>query len=360
MGLLDIFNNDAFSMVNLTLAIDKLPYVPARVTELGIFTEVPHDVNIAVLEMREGKISLLPTAQRGQQGQATQSNIPRKLYTVPIPHVPGWDAILAESLIGRRAFGSEGQLEAWSTEVNDRLTRMKQNHELTKEYHRIGALKGIVYEPDGTTEIANMFTVFGQSQYEIEIDFADAGTYDAANPSAYFKSIGQGVKRHIQNKLGQSRFTGIRALCGDEFFDAFINHSTVRRAYDRYLDTNQFSRTLQSGPGGFEFCEVIWENYRGFVGNAPFIASDECIFYPEGTQDVFIEAVGPGDFIECVGTKGKPLYVKQELMKYEKGVELHSQSNVLPLCTRPSVLVKGRAKADSIPSGTTVAPTLVT
>ena len=41
---------------------------------------------------------------------------------------------------------------------------------------------------------------------------------------------------------------------------------------------------------------------------------------------------------------GLPLYAKQEPRQFGRGTDVHTQSNPLPICLRPEVLVKG-AKA---------------
>ncbi|MBE0660736.1 MAG: major capsid protein, partial [Bryobacteraceae bacterium] len=43
---------------------------------------------------------------------------------------------------------------------------------------------------------------------------------------------------------------------------------------------------------------------------------------------------------ETANTLGLPLYAKQEPRKFGRGTDLHSQSNPLPICHRPEVLVK--------------------
>jgi len=37
---------------------------------------------------------------------------------------------------------------------------------------------------------------------------------------------------------------------------------------------------------------------------------------------------------------GQPLYAKQEPRDFGRGTDLHTQSNPLPMCHRPSLLVK--------------------
>ena len=48
----------------------------------------------------------------------------------------------------------------------------------------------------------------------------------------------------------------------------------------------------------------------------------------------------PADFNETVNTLGQPVYAKQEPRKFERGTDLHTQNNPLPMCHRPGVLVK--------------------
>lgn len=62
--------------------------------------------------------------------------------------------------------------------------------------------------------------------------------------------------------------------------------------------------------------------------------------FPLGTIDTFATYVAPADFNETVNTLGQPLYAKQEPRKFERGTDLHTQSNPLPMCHRPGVLVK--------------------
>jgi hypothetical protein len=56
--------------------------------------------------------------------------------------------------------------------------------------------------------------------------------------------------------------------------------------------------------------------------------------------DTFGTYFAPADFNETVNTLGQPLYAKQEPRKFDRGTDLHTQSNPLPMCHRPGVLVK--------------------
>lgn len=350
-SLLDIFNDDAFSVRELTIAVDKLPYAPGRLGKLNLFRNAPATSQMAIVEERHGKLSLLSAQPRGSQDQQAYGSARRKVRAFNIPHVPQWDAVLASDLEGKRAFGSTDQLEVFSEILNDRFTAMKNNHEVTHEYHRIGAIKGVVLDADGSTELVNWFTEFGISELEVEFNKYDAGTLDDADPAADWKTLSQTVIRHIRNGLGATPFKGVHALCGDNFFDALISHATVRRAYERWQD-GQIFRESQIGEGNvFSFAGIDWENYRGSIGAVDFIDTDSCRFFPTGTSDIFLEIPAPADFVETVNSRGMMMYAKQERMKWDKGIELHTQSNVLYMCTRPTVLVKGTLTNEAPGSG---------
>ncbi len=78
------------------------------------------------------------------------------------------------------------------------------------------------------------------------------------------------------------------------------------------------------------------------AGNArKFVADDEAHFFPLGTAMTFRTHFAPADFNETANTLGLPLYAKQEPRKFGRGTDLHTQSNPLPVCLRPEVLVKG-------------------
>ncbi len=55
---------------------------------------------------------------------------------------------------------------------------------------------------------------------------------------------------------------------------------------------------------------------------------------------MFITRYAPADYVETVNTVGIPYYSKAEAMRFNKGIELESQSNPLNLNTRPGAVVR--------------------
>lgn len=330
MSVLDVFSGTAFDMSSLTTAIDKLPLTPSRIGRLNLFKNMPVKTLTAQIEERHGKISILSTGARGTIGE-TGSRKNRVIRSFPIPHIPHNDEVVADEVQGIRAFGKETELETIAQVVNEKMEMMKMNHEITWEFHRAGAIQGIVLDADAST-LFNWFTEFSISEKVIDFDLSVATTN--------VKAKALEVQRHIRDSIGGTPFSGIRALCGNTFFDELVNHETVVAAFERWQD-GEFLRTTQTDESGFVFAGITWENYDVTVGTTDYIPATVARFFPIGAPGIFQRINAPANFIETVNTLGKPLYVKQERQKMDTGIDLHSQSNPLHICTRPAVLVKG-------------------
>jgi hypothetical protein len=148
------------------------------------------------------------------------------------------------------------------------------------------------------------------------------------------------VRRAIEDALGPLSYTGIHAFCGNTFWDELVAHASLATAFER-KDDGEFFRESQRATGGFMFAGVFWENYRGRVGDVDFIPAADARFVPLGVRDLFLEHYGPGDTIDTVNRPGQPIIVKQEPKPMDKGIDIHTQSNALMLCTRPEVLIRG-------------------
>ncbi len=340
MPMLDVFRSDAFSTVSLTAAINKLPYVPSRLGEMGLFVKKGIANTTAVVDEQLGRLMLVQTASRGTMPNAYGGKR-RQAKAFLVPHLPLNSAVMAEDVQNIRAFGSEAELETVVNKVNDKLAEMKQNLETTKEWHRIGAIQGIILDADGTTVIYNLFTEFSltQKNYTIDFSYGTSGSTDVVSSNTSVKQVAAQVKRYMQDKLGATPFQEIHALVGSQAYDGLITCHEVQSAYNRYME-GQFLRDQQARTvGGFPYAGVVFEEYRGWLGSTPFLPVGQFNFFPVGVPDLFQEIMAPADFIEAVNTVGQEYYAKQEIMKFDVGVELHTQTNPLMICNRPQVLV---------------------
>jgi hypothetical protein len=336
MATFDIFNDDAFQVSQLTQTIVDIPRVPTRLGDLGIFQEYGITTTTMMIERKGSNLQLVPTAPRGGVGQTLESET-RKLIPVATVHLPQRDSILADVVQGVRAFGSETEVQAMSQVVRQRLDKMKANLDLTHEYQRVGALKGLILDADGSSTILNLYTLFGMTQVTQFWNIATTGT--TADP----KELCVKLKRAIREKLGGRSFARVRVECSVGFFDKLIAHANMKKAWDLWQQ-GQFGRTDQS-ESDFEFGGVVFHIYEGGVGGTDFIEDGFAYAYPEGVRGMFQTAFAPADYMETVNTNGLPYYAKQEVLPFNKGVMLESQSNPVHLNTLPEAVIKLSAAA---------------
>lgn len=336
MPALDVFNSDAFSVLTLTDAINKVPYVPGQVMGLGLFQEVPVATTAVMIEEKDGVLYLVPNTPRGAAGKRNETS-KRKARSLVIPHLPAEDRILADEIQGVRAFGSDNQLETVQAVVDGRMVSMSQSLDATTEHLALGAVKGQILDADGSTVIYDLFTEFGVSQ-ATEVDF----DLDNASPTAgVLRQACAKVLRTISTNLGAATVRSAHAFCGSAFFDDLIAHKEVRETYLAQQEAAQLRGTYYGER--FMFGGIVWEEYRGSVGGVDFIHTDKCHIFPVGVPGLFKLYYGPADYIETVNTLGLPKYMKQSAdTRFNKFVELEAQSNPLPLCTQPKALIKGK------------------
>lgn len=325
---LDIFNNDAFSVASLTAAINQQDYKPGRLGALGLFQEEGVTTTTVTIEYNKGKISLIPVGERGKPYKPADRDA-RNLRSFVVPHLKTGDSILADRIQNLRAFGTESDLEAMQNVINQDLARFGRNLEATLEFHRIGAIKGLILDADGTSIIYDLYGEFGITQQSVSLGLATATTNVRGKVME--------AKRKSEDALGAAAASGYRAFCGSSFFDDFVGHAKVEKAWERWNDGENLRNDVR---GGFGFADVLWEEYRGKVGTQAFIGADEAYLVPEGVADLFITRFAPADYMETVNTLGLPKYSKQEPLPFDRGIEQEAQSNPLNLCTQPAAIIK--------------------
>ena len=341
MPSLNVFTQDAFSVLSLTDAINKAPFVPGRAGQLLDWAPRGVATTSVMVEERGGVLTLINPSGRGGPGDtiAKRKSTARLLS---IPHYQVDDFINADEVQNVRAFGSESEVMSVQQLVNERLEDHALGMDPTLEYQRVGALTGIILNADGST-LYNLFTEFGVSQ-ETEIDF----DLDNGSPaSGALRNAVAGAVRKMMDNLGGVPMIGAHAFCGDAFFDDLLAHTEVRASYTG----TDMAKVLRDGYvypngdrvyGAFEFGGVVWENYRGKNGSAAMVNTDKCHIFPVGVPGLYRTVYAPADWVETVNTLGLPRYSRQWLSQNGKGVHLESQMNALSYCTRPKVLIKGK------------------
>lgn len=336
---MDIFKGDAFGLISMSDAMDLAPYAPRMLGAMKLFRLEPVRTTVVAVESREGKLSILKTGVRGTVEDVYAAPI-RRARNFTVPHIPYFGFVMADEVQNIRTFGSETELQSVAGVVNEKLAGMREDHEVTREFHRVNALKGILVDSDNSTVIYNFYTEFGTSQQTSNFAVATDKPMAIANDVA--------VK--IGTSLGGAMFGQIIALCGNAYYNAMAGHADVLLAYERwakaggqpgdYLREGKLGSWYSLAMNSFTFGNIIFVNYRGTIGNVDFIPTDEAYYFPADVPGMFSEICAPADFAETVNTLGRPFYARQEPIRFNKGIQLHTQSNILAINKRPRAVVK--------------------
>lgn len=328
--MLDVFNNSAFTSLAMTDAFNKVPYLPGRLSRLGLFRERGVSTTQVAIEEKAGKLTVIPAQRRGEPPvNATPDK--RTMRSFVIPHFPKEDKIMAAEVQNVTRFGNPDQMAAVQDIVNERLASLGRDHDITLEWQRIGALKGLILDADGTTTLLNLFTEFGVSQqtHDMNLD----------NSTTEIRSQCHEIARKVEDELGEAPYTRLHAFCGKTFFDDFTSHALVKATYLNYAEAaDRLGRDVR---GGFEYGGIVWEEYRGKNATTPFVADTDAYVFPIGVPDLFVTYFAPADFIETVNTIGLPRYAKQAVeARFQRWVDIHTQSNPLSINLRPRAVVR--------------------
>lgn len=326
--MLDIFNNDAFSVTSLTDRINAMPFVPGQIGQLGLFNSRGISTTSLAIEEKAGVLNLIQSGKRG--GPARQhSTGGRKLRSFVTAHLALEDTVLADEVQNVRLFGSQDALQPVQYVVDERLGEMVSAHDATVEYGRVGAIKGQLLDADGTV-MYDLFNEFGVSQQTAAFALGTATTKVREKCMAAI--------RKIEGELGAISASGYVGVAGPNFFDKLTGHPTVEKAYEGWAAAETLGADLR---GGFRFGGIEWVEYRGSVGGTDFIGADEAYIVPRGVPGLFITRFSPADFAETVNTVGLPRYARVAVdPEFGRYIKLHTQSNPISLCTRPRAVVK--------------------
>ncbi|WP_420408692.1 major capsid protein [Hoeflea sp.] len=343
MSILDIFKDDAFSVTSLTGAMREIKHVPGYISRKRLFQVSSIDtLSVAIEKDKQQNLRIVPSSPRGGPGSTFGKN-KRSMLSMTVPHFQVDDAIYADEVQSVRGFGQEQQRETFMSKIANRAAEASQFFALTEEFHRLKVLTtGKLFDSDGTTVLADFLTLFGES-LPAELDFS----FDT-NVGGKLRKFCAGVHRQMAQILDGLPFSGIEAICGDDFFDDLVGNEEVRAAYEGHAGALQLLDAYVSGSGQNDtfgevsFGGIRFVNYRGYFNGQVAVHKDKAHLYPLGVPGLFQTVYAPADYIETVNTMGQRLYAKQWRMDNDKGINLEYQTNALHYCTRPRVLLRAK------------------
>ncbi|MCY1275492.1 Phage major capsid protein E [compost metagenome] len=329
MAEISIFEDEAFTVEALLAVINEDHVVPGQIAAANLFEERGINTTVVQIEKDGMTLQLVEARPRGAPGMAVIAD-KRSLIPFNTVHLPQVFQILADEIQGIRAVGSVTELQNAQSVVARRIEKCRRQIDLTHEFQRIGAIKGLVVDADGETVLLDIF-----QRFDIKRPKPFSMGLNNADTDVSVKCVE--VLDRQEDALGNVTSTGARAYCGKTYWEELISHPKVR---DTYLNTQQAAALRGDRRQGFEFGGIYWERYRGKLSGEPFVADGSAHVVPEGVPELFISTFAPADYMETVNTEGLPYYAKLERMRFDKGVEGESQSNPLHLCTRPLSVIE--------------------
>jgi hypothetical protein len=337
-----------FTALGLTSSIDILPNQWGLIGDSGMFEDLGHDSTLVEIKYRDGFIELLGSAERGSIPQADAGDEEQdKIFK--IPHFPSMDLITPKDLENKFAFvrgdNNMPRRRTLEDEMQRRLQKIKLKHDLLREWLRMCAIKGVIY--DGKRKLLyNLFTAFDVVPQVFSFNFYD--------DTFAVREFTYEISRYIELNLHGEMSTGVEILISPEFFSALTSHANVKSFYLQNPTASGFQGDLRKR---FTFGSVTFVEYNAQVPTSPlgtplqqqmqgmegmqrFIEAGVGYAYPTGTRESFRIYNAPPFVVNLIYREGVPIFVSPKILDHGKGVELFSESNPLAICRRPNMLCK--------------------
>ena len=192
-----------------------------------------------------------------------------------------------------REFGTTNQLSSVQSVVKRQLAKMAHRLDYTLEFHRLGALKGVIRDADGSV-LTDLYEAFGLLNSDgiagpevFNFDLLNLAT-DAEDIRIKCQDVTRFMKRHAKTIIPKTAM--VWAFCGDDFFDALISNPSVKHAWNGIQSAEQ-RLGGNYAYGVFEFGGIFFENYASSDDNETIsIAPDEARFFWTGIDELIKRA----------------------------------------------------------------------
>lgn len=336
--------NFPYSATDLTEQINRIPNSYGLLRAMGLFSEEGVISTTVEIRMEDGLLVVLPATERGAPGTLAGRETGKTLF-FKVPHFPHRDLIKPADI--QNMLVMQGRMKRPATvadEVAKRLNNLRNNHAITLEYVRMGALKGTIKDGNGAV-IYDLYDEFNIVQHDVDFVLGTAGTDVIAKAEE--------VTDYIITNLKGEVASGIEVQVDGGFFNKLIQHSKVEKYW---LQTNSagvlanMERNRLGGNWGrvFEFGNIMWRENKttfpvrvnGALTGEAAIEANAGYAYPTGTLDTFKTWFAPADTMSTLNAPGDQIFVSSEVLDHQKGIDLWSESNPLALVKRPELVVR--------------------
>lgn len=326
-------------LTDYTREVQLIPNIWGLVTSMGLFNPFPITTTTLEVDITEDSVFILPEGPRGAPASQARGEIVDTVL-FKTAHFKHEDYIYPSDVQDKKIPGTN-TADSITRERSKKLELARMKHALTKEFMFMGAIKGLVVAGKNKT-ITDLYSKFDVTQEVIGFSLQTETT----NVNARIRQ----AKDHIDQNmlLGTVMNTAYRyiCLCSTTFFDKFAGHAKIEKYYERALDKpNADVMRKDLSYDGFLHQGVLFIKYPASapikgVGNVAFIADDEAYMLPTNVPDMFRVYHSPADHVDYVNTLGQEIYTWQYNHPEGEWAKIKSESNPLPINTRPQAVVK--------------------
>lgn len=249
-------------------------------------------------------------------------------------HLAIFDTLVPGDLQDVQAFGSTKPISV--TEVySDKVQQLKDNMTAAMEFHRLGAIKGMVLDANGTAVLHDIFSTFEITKKKTGISFPKT-TVDDAN--LILTSI-LNAKRHIEAVMSGTPFSHIEYITGSDAYDMLTSHELVRGYFERWLSNGSNLGDNDYRKRGFTYGGLTFAERPNVVGGQTMVEAGKGHVCPVGPR-IFKQYHTPADWVETANMVGPEYYVRMNLKEEDRGIDIKMQSNPPMLRTFPKALIE--------------------
>lgn len=337
-----------YTDVELTQEVNRIPNTFGLLNALNLFPNEPKASKYVRIEFKDGVVYVLGAEPRGSSGDLGEDDTGNGII-LEIPHFPHIDFIGPDDADNMLVIvNGQVEPESMNRQLAQKLAKIRTKHSITREYIRLGALRGLIKDGKGRT-LYDIYDVFSITKKTVDFVLGTAGTDIIAKCEE--------VRDHIQNNLKSETSTGIEAIVDPTWFGKFIQHEKVEKYWLNAQNTAVHSIVSRQQLGGnwgrvFEFQNILWREYKGSlpvknssgaITSEANMAANKGNAYPTGTMSMFRTFDGPAFHMSQVNSApmgAEPIFITTEELKHGAGVEMKSQSNVLAVCKQPECVVE--------------------
>lgn len=335
-----------YTNIELTEQVNRIPNSFGLLQAMNLMPSVPVGSTIVQISIKDGVIEVLPAKSR-ESSASQQAEGEENLIFIEVPHVPSITTIKPGDLRNQLdQVGLTRQSRSLDATLAERLADMRSNHNVTREYLRMGALKGVIKDGRGRV-LHDLYSVFGITKKTITFDLSSAGTDVRAKCEE--------VEDYIRNNLKGETMSGTETIVSSAFFNALINHPKVEKFWLQTQAAPTLANLERDRLGGnwgrvFDFNQLRFYEYKGAfpvrngsgdMTSEPAVEANKGHAYPAGTQNTFRTYDGPVEHVDFANSPPEAdIFVTTKVLDHGAGVEIKGQSNPLPICRRPEVLVE--------------------